>query len=334
MIPTVAQIFNRARYLLDDVDEGSPQSAPTYDVGVVFTDAMLQNAFSEAYDVIYAGFLELQGARIKHIQTYTLPPLTTELSPETAGIANFGELMKDGLRERINQRYVPLNEWDVLPQHPMLSVLQDFVWRLDKFFFVGSTQQAFLQITYYSSGTAPDDPAASVEIDGSLNAFAYLTAGIAGKTKGHVEADGYWIRAVGAQFTPGQYDQLGGELSRLLGPTLRAKQRVQIQPRPYSVSRYPVYPWANNVNIAASPAGTGEMPITMTYSDGTITGTLDGVNDTFVLSVPCTTIMLMWNGVTLQPGIGYNHTLNIVVFQPGYIPQSGDSIQARGWTGS
>lgn len=331
-IPTVAQIFERARYLLDDPDPGS--DPVTYETGVIFPDAVLRPAFSEGYDVVFAAMLELQAAKIKRIATYTLPALTTELTPATIGINDFGELVSDGLRERsggAETRYIPLYERNRLPQRTMGSRLEDFVWREDTFEFIGATQPVYLQIEYYASGAAPE--AGLVGIDGSLTAFGYLTAGIAGTIKGHGEGETFQVRALGKSYVPGDYGTIGGEVSRLLGPALRARDRVPIQPQAFSLSRYTGFRRAPSINIAAQPAGTGEMPITMQYSDGTISGTLDGENPTFNLSIPVTHANVYLNGVLLELGTGYSHTLNIVTFLVGYIPNPGDSIRVEGWTG-
>ena len=66
------------------------------------------------------------------------------------------------------------------------------------------------------------------------------------------------------------------------------------------------------------------------FSDlGTPTGTINGVNDTFTLSVtpnPAASLLLFKNGV-LQTGGGVDYTLTgaTVVYVAGAIPQTGDA---------
>lgn len=59
-------------------------------------------------------------------------------------------------------------------------------------------------------------------------------------------------------------------------------------------------------------------------------GTVDGVNDTFTLSIapPSSHIILIVNGATYIEGIGYTLSGNTITFEAGYIPFTGASLLA------
>lgn len=65
----------------------------------------------------------------------------------------------------------------------------------------------------------------------------------------------------------------------------------------------------------------------------TLTGTMNGVNDTFVLvgvSDP-QEVQVFWNGVMLAEGTGYTRSGGTLTMQTGYIPESGDDLFAYVW---
>ncbi len=73
------------------------------------------------------------------------------------------------------------------------------------------------------------------------------------------------------------------------------------------------------------PGGTSSMPTLEIPS-----GTIDGVNDTFTLTVAPTLLMLFVNGVKVREGAGNDYTLsgNTITFTAGAIPKTGDSLEA------
>jgi hypothetical protein len=212
MIPTVEQVKVRACGLLGDAEQDT------------FTHEVLREPFSSAYEELAAEFLANHLPRFKLIVLYTLPASTTELTPDTALITNFGEL--DTLEERpsgSSESFVPVSEVDQLSQVPAQSRLIQFVWRNDRFYFIGATGATQLRITYYDSGAAPET--GTIAVDGCLNFLAYRTAAIAGPPKGYAEiASDYDKQARGPYL-----DNRGGFMQQLIAPIILAQQRVQHQ---------------------------------------------------------------------------------------------------------
>ena len=315
MIPTVAQIETRMQDKLDD---------PT---GVVFTSSVRLAAISEAYDILWGEFLKAEAPRISNVAVYTLPAGTTVLTPATASIADFGELIE--LEERLygsTDLYQHVYEVDKLPQRTASNVLGDFVWRLDSFYFVGATTVRNLRLSYYASGTCP--ATGSIGIDGVLVFMGNCAAAIAGKRKGYEEWQELWRHAVGDKYETGI---IGGELYNLLLPIIRSKQRRPLQPRPFTMSRLPRRAWAG-INIAAPiVGGTGSMPIDYTSIAGTVVGTIDGVNAIFFIPGIATAVEVIVGGITMAPGVGYNHSGLAIVFTPGYEPSTGSVIHVRAY---
>lgn len=72
--------------------------------------------------------------------------------------------------------------------------------------------------------------------------------------------------------------------------------------------------------------------VTASFADAEVPGgTIDGANVTFVLSAspsPAASLILSRNGVVLRRGVDYILSGGIVTFQPGAIPEDGDSLQA------
>jgi hypothetical protein len=93
---------------------------------------------------------------------------------------------------------------------------------------------------------------------------------------------------------------------------------------------YPILPpqiqWANQDALVPPP-------MQFTTANGSLQGTVDGVNDTFATSVNLSRMQVSVNGVA--------QTLNVdccapwgqfVKFLPGAIPQKGSIITVEGWT--
>jgi hypothetical protein len=58
---------------------------------------------------------------------------------------------------------------------------------------------------------------------------------------------------------------------------------------------------------------------------------MDGSNDTFTLSKEPTFLLLILNGLVLDPDVAYTLTTDTVVMGSGYIPEAADSFKAVIW---
>jgi hypothetical protein len=133
---------------------------------------------------------------------------------------------------------------------------------------------------------------------------------------------------VGSRYDEGVY---GGALFRLCQPMVRARQRVQVAPRAYSITRRLTAHRAAPYIAAQQPAGVGTAPVQFSTATGTITGTLDGVNTTFYLSYPVSTARVFLNGAAMTATIDYTHSVNVITFLAGQIPQASDTITVEGY---
>ena len=217
MIPTVEQVLDQAAYHLGD------------QTGRKFSHEKLTPAFHAAFQEIHDHLLAYQIPLIEYVTTYTLPVNTSLLTPATALIANFGELIR--MEERpsgSSEDYKDVIACGELPQTDSQDRLYQYKWRLDTFYFVAATQAIQLRLTYYGSGTAPTT--GSVGIDNSMNFLSKRTAAIAGKTAGMIEVAGDLdVEARGRNL-----DGSGGDLHRLLQPMVRARNKVRVQMPAYS----------------------------------------------------------------------------------------------------
>jgi len=213
MIPTVEQVYDLTAYLL-----GDPMKK-------VFTPSYLMQAFGSAWQEMMDYALADQIPFIESAASYTLPANTASLTPATAGITNFGELVR--MEERpagSSEEYTGVVPVTQLSQRPADSALREFKWRADAWFFVGATQNIDLRITYYLSGKAPST--GSTGFDNCLNFLAYRTAAIAGPPLGFDLglARSYDVEARG----PG-LDGSAGHIFKLLQPMVRSKQKMPLQ---------------------------------------------------------------------------------------------------------
>ena len=60
----------------------------------------------------------------------------------------------------------------------------------------------------------------------------------------------------------------------------------------------------------------------------TPSGTINGVNATFTLSHEPALTLLIYNGRILKPSVGYTQSNGTITFDSGYIPQTGDVLEA------
>lgn len=320
MISTFAQVKTRVLNLLDD-----PNSA-------TFTDAIVLPAVGEAIDALQGALVFYEIPKSKVVITYTVPALTTMVDPSTMGIADLGEVIE--LRERragSTDRYTHVDECDDLPQRPQVTALLNWEWRGDAFWFVGATEAREIWLSYFSTTEQPTAlDASSTGVDGALSFLSLYAAGVAGPRKGYDElAAAYMTRAVGSRYDQGI---IGGALFYLCQPMVRSRQRVQVAPRSYSAIRRRLMPRRNVYIAAQQPAGVGTAPISFSYFAGTVTGTLDGVNDLFFLSFPVSTVgEVILNGAVLTPVQHYVSGTNTVTFLAPYIPQPGADILIQGY---
>lgn len=298
MTPTVAEVVAEIQSLLGD------------EAGRVFTTALAEKGYQRAYHRLREEMLKDQIPRVVTVATYILPAGTYSFSPADAGISNFGELIE--MHERTpgtTDDWIPVAEGDLLNGRQG-DALQIFEWRADGFYFYGSTNSRELRLRYYDSGTPP--ASGSVGIDGSLPFLSYYGAAEIGPSKGYDDAEIQRMRKRADEF-----------LYNLVAPMVRASQRVQKQPQPYGVDRN--YSWRRArppLYIEAPPATTVEQVLT-------ISGTIDGTNDTFVLSQNPQFLRIFNNGLLQYPDVAYTRNGIVVTFLPDYIPQPGHLLRAE-----
>jgi hypothetical protein len=318
MIPTRAQVKARFLGLLDD------------DAAKVFTEPVFAAAFGEAYDAMFAAFLQGQVPRIKNIVVVQVAPLTVSLTPATAGITDFADYIQ--LRERLagsTELFRVLESREQLTQRAQTDRLLEYVWREDTFYFVGATTMRDLEITYESSGTAPTDDSTLIGVDGSLTFLSNYAVGVAGQRKGYEDmAQRCWNLAVGPKYNEGI---AGGELFRMVQARVRSEQKTQIAARPFTAFRRGLPGWRQPYIAAQQPQGIAMAPAQFSTASGTITGTMDGVNTLFYLSYPVATANVYRNGMLMTAGTDYNFGANVITFLAGQIPISGDTITVEGW---
>jgi hypothetical protein len=264
---------------------------------------------------------------IEEIVEVTISPGVTSLSPSTAGIGGFGELVElEERRAGSTDRYFRIWEVDKLAQRDAGETLGEFVWRLDSFQFVGATTSRQIRIRYWDTGAPP--ASGTTGVDGAITFLSKYAASVMAPRKGYDEyAARYKLEAVGGRYEEGL---IGGALFRLIQPMVRSRQRVQVAPKPYSVIRRRV--WRRAPYIAANqPSGGGDIPAIFKFSDGSVAGTADGTNPTFFLAYPVSRVIVHLNGIALTEGDQFTHGANVITFLPPYIPMSGADIMVEGW---
>ncbi len=319
MIATSDQVKTRVLALLDDPNQA------------VFSDSIILQGFGEAVDSLQQAMVFYEIPRTKVVVTYNVAPYVTNFSPADAGITDMGEVIE--LREKqqgSSDPYTHIWEWDDLPQRPQATVLGDWEWRGDDFWFVGATLPRTVWISYFTTIEQPTSMGSTpTQADGDLTFLSKYTAGIIGPRKGYDEISaGYMRSAVGPRYDEGI---IGGELFRFCQPMVRSRQRVQVAPRPYScIARR--QQWRRNFYVAANqPAGVSTAPVQFSTATGTITGTLDGTNDTFYLSYPVSSCNVYRNGVLMTQPLDVVFGANQLVFSAGQIPLVDDVLTAEGW---
>jgi hypothetical protein len=72
-------------------------------------------------------------------------------------------------------------------------------------------------------------------------------------------------------------------------------------------------------------------PVVFSTADGTIAGTLDGVNDVFTIAVPLKRARIFRNGQLMTLNVDAVHGGVAVKFLSNQIPQAGDLLVIQGW---
>lgn len=219
-ITTVEAIYDSVRAMLADTQVTG---------GEVFTNTLMAPFFAIAYRRLIDEFLNWDIPTVEKIVYYTLPANTLTLTPATAGISDFGELVFGGLAELIpSGQFSSLEEVERLPERQQGEQLLQFVWRQDSFQFIGSTNSIPLRITYNASGTVP--PSGSVGIDNADNFLITYTAALVAPVRDRVsEGQRFMMLALGPDGTGRQT----GFLFDLIQPMLKGEQRA--------ISRRPRY---------------------------------------------------------------------------------------------
>ena len=324
--PSWSGIYQQAINRLDDP------------LGQVFTPSVFQPGLNEAYDVLYAEFLKAQAPRIEIIIYVTVPQGTTQMTPAQMGISDFGDFIF--LSERIlgsQDRYRDLDPVDRLSQRPQNTLLGQFNYRDNCFFFIGATNAIDLQVKYDTSGVAPVSDGTSptkdalITVDSSQNFLSNYAVSVIGQRKGYDEiAQDCRALAVGRKFNDGVP---GGQLYSLLSPLVRSRQNVQIAPKPFTAQRRMWSGWAAPF-IAAQQGTTGggvqAVPIQFSTFTGTIVPAPDGTTTIFVLTSGVLAFaVISLNGVTRTLGSDYTIISNQITFINGVVPQIGDTVTAE-----
>ena len=327
MYPTREDVRNQFLLMLNDPG------------GVLFDIAgqsnCFQPAFNEAYAALYNAFLLNQCPRIEFLVHPILPPLTYSITPAQLGIADFGDFIY--LAERTygsNDKFSDLNFVDRLTQRQPTDRLIEANWRNNTFYFTGATTVRELELKFDTSGTAPTDDDVEIAVDASLDFLANYAAGKAAPWKGYDElGKKYMEYAVGTRYDSGA--QPGGALFRLIQPLVRSRQHVQMAVKPYSTTRRIVnrrgLPYVA-AQVGTTGGGSTNTPIQFSSANGTITGTIDGINTVFWLTIGGVKAMIVYrNGLAETTNVNYTSINNQITFLPGSIPQVSDVLTAEAY---
>ena len=220
MIPSVEEVLQLSARLL-----GDPLARK-------FTPDKLQPFFEMAYEELVGEMARYHVAKQKRAVLYTLPASTTTLTPATAGISNFGDLIR--LEERADgssNLFTLIEPVDRLPQLTPTDKLLYQEWYDDTWHFLGATGDIELRINYWDSGVAPTS--GSIGLDGSKNFLSYRTAAAAALPYGNVELG----RDLDRMARGPQLDGGGGFMHTFISAQVTAAQQMQLQPPAYRAFR-------------------------------------------------------------------------------------------------
>jgi hypothetical protein len=214
-IPTVEQAIDEASFHLGDIKKRR------------FTVPDLQMAVGMAWREMIEEMVKCQDQQVELMAYYTLPVGTLTLLPATAGISNFGSLLR--LEERpagaLNVQFFPVMYAETLPLpwSPTHRLLY-YTWRSGEFGFNLATQAVELRIVYLHSGEVPTT--GPLGIDNCLTVVAKLAARYAGPPKG--------VNDIPARMHKEVYVD-PNHMQALIQPSLRMQQERRIQPAAYAV---------------------------------------------------------------------------------------------------
>lgn len=335
--PTRLQVKQLFWQILDD-----PAATVFTDVANPTTGAVsvFQSGFSQAFDLLFNNALNQQVPRVERVVSgIVIPPSPVPFSvtPAAMGLDNFADW--EWISERLlgsNEKFTDLWDEDRLTQRAPTDRLLETVFQDGAFQFVGVTTPREIQIKVVDSGSAPTDDAAVITFDNSLNFLANYAAACAGPGKGYdAIANRCRSFAVGPKFDLGT---VGGELFRILQPLVRSRQNVQVAHKPYTTQRRIGGRWRAMPYVAVQQGVTGggaqNVPMQFTSANGTIVGTIDGVNLVFYLTLGVQpNISLFKNGDLQTYGLtgDYVNVNNMITFNAPSVPQPGDLLTASAY---
>jgi hypothetical protein len=296
--------------------------------------------FSQAFDLLFNNALNQQVPRVEQVVSGIIippSPIPFSVTPAAMGLSSFADW--EWMAERLlgsNDKFLDLVDEDRLTQRSPTDRLLETVFQNGAFQFVGCTTPREIQIKYVSSDVAPTNDAAVITFDNSLNFLANYSAAMAAPNKGYDET-GARCRsfAVGPKFDMGS---IGGELFRLMQPLVRSRQNVQVAHKPYTTQRRIGGRWRGIPYVGAQQGTTGggaqNVPMQFTSTNGTIIGTIDGVNAVFYLPLGVQpNISLFVNGTLQTYGVSgdYINVNNQITFNSGSIPQPGSVLTASAY---
>jgi hypothetical protein len=83
--------------------------------------------------------------------------------------------------------------------------------------------------------------------------------------------------------------------------------------------------------VSVTPETVPSAPVTVTIGPTRedVQGTKNGSNTAFTITRTGTLVMIMWNGMVLDEGVGYTKSGTAITMT--YAPESGDSLEALIW---
>jgi len=214
-IPTVEQAIEEAAFHLGDSKKRR------------FTIPDLQFAVGLAWRELIDEMTLCQDAAVELQALYVLAAGTLTLTPATAGISNFGQLLR--LEERpqgsTNVSFFPVQYTETisLPWSPTHRVIY-YTWRSQTFGFPPATGPVELRITYLHSGENPTT--GPLGIDNCLTVVGKLAAAYAGPPKG--------LSGIPKQMRDEVYKD-PNHMQTLIQPHMREQQERRVQPAAYAV---------------------------------------------------------------------------------------------------
>lgn len=336
MLPTRGQVYGLFLQILDDPAARVFTDVPNASTGAL---SVFQAGFSQAFDLLFNNALGQQVSQVEEVVNGIIVPQNPgpfSMTPADMGLPDFADW--EWISERTagsNDKFIDLFVEDRLTQRAPTEQLLETVYQNGAFQFVGCTSVRELEIKFVSSGIAPINNNTVIPFDGSLNFLANYSAKI-GKNKGRKEiAEDAMLFAVGAKFD--SHGIIGGELFRLMQPLVRSRQDVPVAHKPFTTQRrLGVRRGIPYVSAQQGTTGGGSQNVPIEYSStqGTIIGTIDGINLVFYLAAGQVMRMTLYrNGVAQTPSIDYTSVNNMITFATASVPLPGDYLTAEAWLG-